>query len=71
MLRGCPVEWLEFLAVTDQSRAIEHHEQRTRHELWAGPDGRKTMIPRHDSQDVPDGMLSAILRDLGLTRRDV
>jgi predicted RNA binding protein YcfA (HicA-like mRNA interferase family) len=47
-------------------------EERTRHELWLNPaNGRRTLVPRHDRQDVLPGMLHAILSQLGLTRDDL
>ena len=42
-------------------------EQRARHELWLNPaTGGRSLIPRHDRQEIPSGMLHAILRDLGI-----
>jgi predicted RNA binding protein YcfA (HicA-like mRNA interferase family) len=47
---------------------IQLEERRKRHELWRNPqNSRYTLIPRHDQQEVPRGILHAILADLGIS----
>ena len=42
------------------------------HEIWWNPKNRSfTTIPHRGSKDMPKGTLAAILRDLGLTRKDL
>lgn len=41
------------------------------HEIWWRPANRKfTTIPRHASRDLAAGTLRAILRDLGIAKRE-
>lgn len=41
------------------------------HEIWYNPATRsKTTIPNWGSRDLTPGTLSAILRDLGISKRD-
>lgn len=48
---------------------VDH--QGRRHELWLNPaGGRRAPIPRHSRQEVPDGTLQDILRELGVTRAE-
>jgi predicted RNA binding protein YcfA (HicA-like mRNA interferase family) len=40
------------------------------HEIWRNPEtGRQTPIPYHASKDIGPGLLSRILRQLGIDRR--
>jgi len=42
------------------------------HEIWWNPENKLfTTIPHRGSKDIPTGTLAAILRDLGLTRKDL
>jgi len=42
------------------------------HEIWWRPaTGATTTIPNHGNRDIPTRTLSKILRDLGLTLRDL
>lgn len=42
------------------------------HEIWWNPKNRLfTTIERRGSEDIRKGTLAAILRDLGLTRKDL
>jgi predicted RNA binding protein YcfA (HicA-like mRNA interferase family) len=42
------------------------------HEIWWNPKNKFfTTIPNHGSKDIPKGTLAAILRDLGITRKDL
>ena len=55
-----------------QRLGIRLHKERARHELWLNSaTGLQALIPRHDQQEVPDGTLARILRDLGLRRQDL
>lgn len=41
------------------------------HEVWRNPkNGQQTVIPYHRSQDIGPGLLSRILRQLGVDRED-
>lgn len=41
------------------------------HEIWWRPENKRfTTIPRHGNRDIPAGTLGAILRDLGISRRE-
>ena len=43
--------------------------QGKRHERWMNPVTNATvMIPRHGSQEVPEGTLNHILRELGVNK---
>ena len=42
------------------------------HEIWWNPENKLfTTMPHRGSKDIPTGTLAAILRDLGLTRKDL
>lgn len=42
------------------------------HEIWWRPESRLfTVIPHHGNRDLPAGTLRAILRDLGISPRDL
>ncbi|MGA8848394.1 MAG: type II toxin-antitoxin system HicA family toxin [Dehalococcoidia bacterium] len=42
------------------------------HEIWWNPEKKLfTTVPNRGSKDIPKGTLAAILRDLGLTRKDL
>ena len=42
------------------------------HEIWWQPSTKKyTTIPRHEGRDIPKATLAAVLKDLGLTERDL
>ena len=42
------------------------------HEIWWNPENQFfTTIPHLGSKDIPKGTLAAILRDLGLTGKDL
>jgi len=42
------------------------------HEIWWNPGNRRlTTVPHRGNEDIPQGTLAAILRDLGLTRQDL
>ena len=42
-------------------------EHGARHDLWYSPiTGKRFTVPRHKSQDVPQGTLNSILKDAGL-----
>ena len=42
------------------------------HEIWWNPKNKFfTTIPNRGSKDIPKGTLAAILRDLGITRKDL
>lgn len=41
------------------------------HEVWRNPEtGEQTVIPYHRTQDIGPGLLSRILRQLGVGRED-
>ncbi|MXX53360.1 MAG: type II toxin-antitoxin system HicA family toxin [Dehalococcoidia bacterium] len=41
------------------------------HEIWRSPTGQsKTSIPNWGGRDLSPGTISAILRDLGISRKD-
>lgn len=41
------------------------------HEVWWNPGNKKfTTIPKHANRDLATGTLRAIVRDLGLNKRD-
>jgi len=43
-----------------------------RHEVWGRPHtGLSSVIPRHQSAEIPAGTLNRILKDLDLTRDDL
>ncbi|MBI2304344.1 MAG: type II toxin-antitoxin system HicA family toxin [Chloroflexi bacterium] len=43
-----------------------------RHEIWWHPQTRKyTTISYHEAKDIPKGTMSAILKDLGITREEL
>ncbi|MBV7327383.1 type II toxin-antitoxin system HicA family toxin [Chloroflexi bacterium TSY] len=42
------------------------------HEIWWRPDSEfRTVIPNYPSKEIPKGTLRAILKDLGLTMKDL
>ncbi|HIM62110.1 MAG: type II toxin-antitoxin system HicA family toxin [Chloroflexi bacterium] len=42
------------------------------HEIWINPANRqRTTIPNWRARDLKAGTISAILRDLGISRRDI
>ena len=46
-------------------------QARGSHEIWVNPDTRaRATIPFWGSDDLKPGVISAVLRDLGISRRD-
>jgi predicted RNA binding protein YcfA (HicA-like mRNA interferase family) len=51
---------------------IEKADEGARHEIWIRAERQlRTVIPRHQSREIPPGTLARILRDLGLTLDDL
>lgn len=44
--------------------------RRGSHVILRHPDGRSTVIPMHQGEDIGRGLLMKILRDMGLTREE-
>jgi predicted RNA binding protein YcfA (HicA-like mRNA interferase family) len=45
---------------------LEHPERGTSHLVFKHPDGRRTIVARHQGKDIPRGTLRAIVRDLNI-----
>lgn len=65
------------MTYTELRRRLRHLGMRPigqgkRHERWMNPTTHATvMIPRHGRQDVPEGTLNHILRELGLSKDEL
>ena len=41
------------------------------HQIWTNPaNGRSSPVPLHGNRDIPEGTISAIRRNLGISRAD-
>ncbi len=49
---------------------FERKRQSGSHIFFSHPDGRTTVVPRHDSRDISRGLLSEILKDIEMKRND-
>lgn len=46
---------------------FERKRQSGSHIFFSHPDGRTTVVPRHDRKDISRGLLSEILKDINRT----
>lgn len=46
---------------------FEQKRQSGSHIFFSHPDGRTTVVPRHDRKDISRGLLSEILKDINRT----
>lgn len=44
--------------------------QRGSHIFWSHPDGRTTLVPRHDGEDIGRGLLHQIIREIKISPDD-
>ena len=44
--------------------------QKGSHLFLRHPDGRTTVVPMHQSEDIPPGLLRSILQDIEITREE-
>lgn len=49
---------------------FERRRQTGSHVFFSHPDGRTTVVPRHNGKDVSRGLLSEILNDVELKREE-
>ena len=50
-----------------KKHGIKLHRHGTRHDVYINPaNGKKSEIPRHQSQEIGTGLKDKILKDLGL-----
>lgn len=49
---------------------FERKRQSGSHIFFAHPDGRTTVVPRHNGKDISRGLLSEILDDIDLKREE-
>jgi len=49
---------------------FERRRQSGSHIFFSHPDGRTTVVPRHDRKDISRGLLSEILKDIEMKRDD-
>lgn len=50
---------------------FEHRQRRTSHLVMKHNDGRRTVVPIHSNKDIPKGTLSAILKDIKITKDEL
>jgi len=49
---------------------FEKRRQSGSHIFFSHPDGRTTVVPRHNGKDISRGLLSEILDDIGIKREE-
>lgn len=53
-----------------KSLGFERRRQSGSHVFFSHPDGRTTVVPRHNGKDISRGLLSEILDDIDLKREE-
>ena len=55
------------ITISKAVRYITLHKHGTRHDIYINPsNGKKSEVPRHQSQEIGTGLKEKILKDLGL-----
>lgn len=49
---------------------FEPIRQKGSHKFYRHPDGRTTLVPIHSNKDISRGLLSAILEEIGIDRKE-
>jgi predicted RNA binding protein YcfA (HicA-like mRNA interferase family) len=65
------LSYAKFIKKIRKAEFIFKRQAAGSHEIWFNPNTKRTVtIPRHQGRDFKKGTLSAMIKDLGLTKEE-